>query len=149
MGQLPSCKARPPSDRPHRAPRDSVDSFAYLLAVRVAALQRTLRESPESDKCHCPLGVRAAMTQAAGPQGAQGIQGIAGMQGQWRVTCDAMRHWCRCSAQVAVRLMVPSAARRPAWACVPRSPRIVLPSIVSRQRRSLLTSAAAENRTSS
>lgn len=85
----------------------------------------------------------------AGPQGAQGIQGIACMQGQWRVTCDANETLVSVFCQVAVRLMVPSAARRPAWACVPRSPRIVRPSIVSRQRRSILTSAAAENRTSS
>ena len=81
----------------------------------------------------------------AGPQGAQGIQGIAGMQGQWRVTCDAN--------ETLVSVFCPSGgapeARRPAWACVSRSPRSVRPSIVSRQRRSILTSAAAENRTSS
>src|ERR1700730_9999664 len=29
-----------------------------------------------------------------------------------------MRRWCRCSARVEVRPMVPSAARRPPWDCV-------------------------------
>lgn len=74
------------------------------------------------------------------PQGAQGIQGIAGTQGQWRVTCDAN--------ETLVSVFCPSGgAPDGAWACVSRSPRSVRPSIVSRQRRSLLTSAAAENRT--
>ena len=66
----------------------SKDSFAVLPAVRVAGDLGALSESPESGKCHCPLGGCAAMTQvdASGvwdpdPKGEPGPQGPAGPQG--------------------------------------------------------------------
>ena len=88
MGELSICKDRPPYDKPSRAPRDSKDSFALSPAVQVAGDLGALGDSPESGKCHCPLGGCAAMTQvdASGvwdpaPKGEPGPQGPAGPQG--------------------------------------------------------------------